>query len=130
MLLTKLIDKNTNLNKSLGSEDFITGLSDDSRKIKKGMLFAAVKGKNFDGIGFANKVINAGATAILCSKEGFKKVKNEKINLLVSKNIRLSLAHISKKFYPKQPRNVVAITGTNGKTSIAYYLNLLWKIKD
>ena len=80
MLLTKLIDKNTSLNKSLGSEDFITGLSDDSRKIKKGMLFAAVKGKNFDGIGFANKVINAGATAILCSKEGFKKVKNEIIN--------------------------------------------------
>ena len=127
MLLTKLIDKNTLLNKALSKKEFITGLSNDSRKIKKGMLFAAVKGKNYDGIFFANKVISAGAKAILCSKEELKNLQNENINILTSNNIRLSLSNLSKKFFPKQPKNVVAITGTNGKTSIAHYVNTMWK---
>lgn len=127
MLLTKLIDKNTVLNKCLGKKVYVTGLSNDSRHIKKGILFAAIKGEKYDGINFVDKVINSGASTILCSVEGYKKIKNQNINLLVSNNIRLSLSSISKKFYPKQPNNIVAITGTNGKTSIAYFLNLIWK---
>ena len=41
--------------------------------------------------------------------------------------MRLSVSLIIKKLYPNQPRNIVAITGTNGKTSIAFYLNSIWK---
>ena len=72
LLLTKLINKDISLSKSIKDNTIITGLDFDSRKIKKGMMFAAINGENNNGIDFCDKALKAGATSILCSKKDLK----------------------------------------------------------
>ena len=127
MFLTNLINKDIRLSKSIEDNPIITGLDFDSRKIKKGMMFAAINGENNNGIDFCDKALKAGATTILCSKKEINKIIKKKANILTTKNVRLAVSLIIKKMFPKQPKNIVAITGTNGKTSIAFYLKSIWK---
>ncbi len=127
MLLTNLINRDISLYKSVEDNPIITGIDFDSRKIKKGMMFAAINGKNNNGIDFCDKALKAGATSILCHKKDLNKIIKKEVNILTTKNVRLSVALIIKKMFPKQPKNIVAITGTNGKTSIAFYLKSIWK---
>ena len=89
------------------------------------MIFAAIKGNQHDGIKYTKDLIKLGINTFLCEKEQTKNIDNKNINLLISKNVILALAKISKKFYPKQPKNITAITGTNGKTSVAHYINYI-----
>ena len=91
------------------------------------MIFVAVEGVREKGINFSDKAIEAGAKVILCHKKDSKKILKKKITILTAKDIKLSYVKISKKFFPKQPKNISAITGTNGKTSIAFYLNKIWQ---
>ena len=56
-----------------------------------------------------------------------KKIEKKAINILVSKDIRKAVGKVAKKFYPKQPKNIIAVTGTNGKTSIVDFLGKIWK---
>ena len=65
MLLTNLINRDISLYKSVEDNPIITGIDFDSRKIKKGMMFAAINGKNNNGIDFCDKALKAGATSIL-----------------------------------------------------------------
>ena len=127
MLLTKIVSKNIKLSKSIENNPRITGIDYDSRKIKKGMMFAAISGDKLDGIDFCDNALKAGAKSILCSKKDLKKIINKEANILTTNNVRLAVSFIVKKLYPKQPTNIVAITGTNGKTSIAFYLRSIWK---
>ena len=90
------------------------------------MIFAAINGENNNGIDFCDKALKAGATSILCSKKDLKKIIKKEVNILTAKNVRLSVSYIVK-IFPKQPKNITAITGTNGKTSIAFYLKSIWK---
>ena len=127
LLLTKIINRDISLSKSIESNPKITGIDFDSRKIKKGMMFAAINGKTNNGIDFCDKALKAGANSILCNRKDLKKVFKKKANILTTNNVRLSVSIIIKKLFPKQPKNIVAITGTNGKTSIAFYLKGIWK---
>ena len=72
LLLTNLINKDIRLSKSIEDNPIITGIDFDSRKIKKGMMFAAINGENNNGIDFCDKALKAGATTILCSKKDLK----------------------------------------------------------
>ena len=128
MLLTKIINRDISLSKSIENNPKITGIDFDSRKIKKGMMFAAINGKKNNGIDFCDKALKAGAKIeFLCNRKDLKKVIKKKANILTTNNVRLSVSLIIKKLFPKQPKNIVAITGTNGKTSIAFYLKSIWK---
>ena len=127
MFLSKIINKEIELLKTVENNPKVTGVDFDSRKIKKGMIFAAIEGLNDNGINFCDQAIEAGATTILCNKKDSKKIVKKKVNILISKNIRLSVSLITRKLYPNQPKNIVAITGTNGKTSIAFYLKRIWE---
>ena len=122
-----MISKDIRLSKVIESNPKITGINHDSRKIKKGMMFAAIKGEKNNGIEFCDKALKAGAGSILCNKKDLKKIIKKEANILTTNNVRLSVSQIIKKFFPKQPKNIVAITGTNGKTSIAFYLKGIWK---
>ena len=77
MLLTKIINKNIKLSKSIESNPKITGIDYDSRKINKGMIFAAIRGRKNHGIDFCDNALKAGANSILCSKNDFKKVNKK-----------------------------------------------------
>ncbi len=126
MLLTKLTDSNTKIYKSIGKAVNITGISSNSKKIKKGMIFAAINGHKESGISYAKDVFSFGVSTVLCEERDIKKIEKQAINILVSKNIRQSIGVIAKKFYPKQPKNIIAVTGTNGKTSIVDFLRKIW----
>jgi len=94
----------------------------DSRNILKNDLFAAIKGYETDGHLFIDKAIEMGATAILC--EDMPENLNENVTYIKVADTRVSLAECNKSFYndPSSKLNLIGVTGTNGKTSIATLL--------
>jgi murE/murF fusion protein len=96
---------------------FFSGITSNSLKIKKNYIFFAIKGNKFDGHNFIASAINKGARIIIHEKK-FCGVKNN-ILFLNTKNIRKLLAEVSYKIHHKIPKNLVAVTGTNGKSSIS-----------
>jgi len=97
----------------------ITGMSLDSRQIKKNYLFFAVKGKEFNGVDYITNAFKRGAVAIICELN--YKIKNKKIPIIKVKNINKTITESCKAFYKVKPKNIIAITGTNGKSSVAEF---------
>ena len=101
-----------------------TGLCFDSSKCKKGNIFFSIKGTLIDGNKFIGDAIQNGACTIISSQkfEGFKK----KVLYINSLNVRKSLSEVAYAIYKDKPRNIIAVTGTNGKSSIAdFYFQIL-----
>jgi MurE/MurF fusion protein len=113
MLLKNLINNIPEEKKKVS----ITGLSTNSKEIKKGYIFFAIKGNNSNGEKFIKEAINRGASVIVCSSN-FKN-KNNKTLIVKRKNIRNFVSEVSSRFYKLKPKNIIAVTGTNGKTSVA-----------
>ena len=102
----------------------ITGLTADSRLVAPGMLFVALSGTKADGMAFAGEAAARGATAILA--EDNAKADALSVPVLRSREPRQALAHLAARFYAAQPETVAAVTGTNGKTSVAAFLRQIW----
>ena len=113
MLLKKLI-KNISGNKK---DIFISGLATNSNEVKKNYIFFAIKGNKVNGEKFITKAIQKGASVIVCSRAC--KIKNKNILIIKTSKIRHLLSNVASKFYPSKPKNILAVTGTNGKTSVA-----------
>ena len=113
MLLKKLIKNLPKETKNIK----IKGLALNSRKVKKGFIFFAIRGNKFNGEKFIYEAIKNGAAVIICSKNC--RYQNKKIPIIKTSNIRYFLSEISSKFYSLKPKNIIAVTGTNGKTSVA-----------
>ncbi|MCR9080148.1 MAG: UDP-N-acetylmuramoyl-L-alanyl-D-glutamate--2,6-diaminopimelate ligase [Hyphomonadaceae bacterium] len=103
-------------------ETAITGLTADSRRVEPGFVFAAMQGVVTDGRKFIASAIEAGAVAVL--GEDLPPVEGA-IAVNVD-NARLALAESSARFYAQQPETVVAVTGTNGKSSTVDFLRQIW----
>ena len=97
----------------------IKGLSLDSRQIKKNYLFFATKGTKYNGEDYIFSAIRKGACAVVCDINC--KVSNVKIPIIKVKNIKKTLTEACKTFYRAKPKNIIAITGTNGKSSVAEF---------
>ena len=124
MLLKNLID---NLNPKIGNKR-IRGISTDSRKIQKGDLFISIKGNKFDGNKFIDQAISKGAKVIVYS--GLIKKKYNNIILIKTKDTRRKLAEISSKYFKKKPKNIIAVTGTNGKTSVSDFFHQIFTLNN
>jgi len=98
------------------NEIVIKDLALDSRKVKNGDLFFALKGSKQNGNKFIKHAIKRGARAIICSKKNG--IRKTKIPIIKVKNVREHLANTSKKFYKKKQKNIIAITETNRKSSV------------
>ena len=112
-----------NINKNY-KNFFFSGISSESTKIKKDHIFFAIKGNVIDGNKFIPIAIKKGSKIIVTEK----KVKEFKKGVLFihSKNVRKLLADTVFKIYNKIPKNIIAITGTNGKSSVAdFYYQIL-----
>ncbi|MBD1141012.1 UDP-N-acetylmuramoyl-L-alanyl-D-glutamate--2,6-diaminopimelate ligase [Pelagibacterales bacterium SAG-MED39] len=107
-----------NLNKKY-NDVFFSGISFDSSKVKKDNIFFAIKGNKFDGNKYINKAIKKGANVIITEKKITQKKEN--IVFLHSPNVRKLLAEVSYKFINKRITKLIAVTGTNGKSSIAEF---------
>ena len=110
-----------------GNDPVINKIVFDSRQAEPGCLFAALKGGSVHGANFVEAVLDAGASAILTDEEGELILKGSKIDaLVVEKDARRAFAKAVSLFMEKQPETIVAITGTNGKTSVATFCRQLW----
>src|SRR5210317_1981378 len=109
---------------SIHKKFFFSGISFDSSKIKKNNIFFAIKGNKIDGNDFISSAISNGAKIVVTEKK-INGLKNG-ILFIHSNNIRKLLAEISFKINNKIPNNIIAVTGTNGKSSIAdFYYQIL-----
>ena len=95
----------------------VKGIAFDSRKVKRGYIFFAIKGNKTSGIKFVNEALLKGASVIISDKK--IKYRNYKTPFFLVKNARKTLTEASSNFYKKKPRNIIAVTGTNGKSSVA-----------
>ncbi|MEQ1866778.1 MAG: UDP-N-acetylmuramoyl-L-alanyl-D-glutamate--2,6-diaminopimelate ligase [Micropepsaceae bacterium] len=108
-----------------GADPEITGVTADSRAVKPGFLFAALPGTKADGGAFVQDAIAKGAGAVL-GGEALRFQIDERCVGVIDQNPRQRLAQIAARFYEKQPRTIVAVTGTNGKTSVASFVRQIW----
>ncbi len=104
----------------------IAGLTADSREVRPGFLFAALSGSATDGARFIGDAIARGAAALLVG-EGLPVESSEGLAVIVEPNPRKRLAQMAARFYGAQPATVAAVTGTNGKTSVASFLREIWE---
>jgi len=103
------------LKKDLPHDPMIVGITADSRKVEPGWLFAALPGATSDGKAFVPQALARGAAAVLSSGE-FPDVSAPVVRVHDPRRV---YALAAATFYGRQPKVVVAVTGTNGKTSVA-----------
>jgi UDP-N-acetylmuramoyl-L-alanyl-D-glutamate--2,6-diaminopimelate ligase len=98
----------------------ITGIAYDSRRVKPGFLFVALKGEKVDGSSFVEKAVAAGAEAIVSETSEFK---TRATNIMVA-DARLALADLGAAFFqhPARALKIAGVTGTNGKTTTAFLI--------
>ena len=106
----------------------IGGVTEDSRKAGPGMLFAALPGTRADGRAFIADAVARGAAAVLAPPGTDWPAAVPPRPLIIAKEPRRALARIASALAGRQPRMVVAVTGTNGKTSTAEFLRQIWRM--
>ena len=127
MLLKDLITKNKvteNLFKDLNEDTLVhqvKGITSNSKEVSKDYIFVAIKGERFDGTTFISEAEKNGAFLIIaeefCTKNIFSVKKG---------TARYVYAILLATFYNKQPKEIVGVTGTNGKTSTVEFCRQLW----
>lgn len=105
----------------------VSGIALDSRKVRQGYVFAAVPGVKMDGRTFIGEAVKRGAVAVLTSTLPDDMPKPS-VPVLSSANMRCSLALMAARFHAPQPEWVVAVTGTDGKTSTAHFYQQMWRL--
>ena len=100
----------------------ISGVNIDSRKIREGHLFVAMRGTQVDGHKFIDKALKSGAKAVLC--EEFPQDKKDGICYILVDSTEDAVGKVATLFYgdPSKHLKLVGVTGTNGKTTIATLL--------
>jgi len=103
----------------------VTRISADSRTVKPGFLFAAVRGTKSDGLTFVPQAVSQGAVAVLAECDQAAPPALD-VALVSVPNVRRALALAAARFYPRQPATIAAVTGTSGKTSVASFTRQIW----
>ncbi len=114
-----------------GGDVAVTGLSVDSRLVKPGHLFAALPGTAAHGAAFLPVALERGAVAVLTDRAGEEMARpllaGTPVALVVVEDARLALACAAALFFGAQPATMAAVTGTNGKTSVASFTRMIWQ---
>jgi len=114
-----------------GAEARVTDIAIDSRKVGPGTLFAALPGTQVHGARFVETALAEGAVAILTDREGAAMASGalagSQAALIVTEDARATLAHAAALWFGPGPETVVAVTGTNGKTSVASFTRQIWE---
>lgn len=113
-----------------GRDPQISGLTLDSRAVAKGDLFAALPGAARHGAEFIPLALERGAAAILTDAAGVRLAESALAGgsaaLVVAEDARETLARTAALWFGAQPETMVAVTGTNGKTSVATFTRQIW----
>ncbi len=115
-----------------GRETRVTGLCVDSRELKDGHLFAALPGARVHGGEFIQYALRMGAGAVLTDREGARIARDELVGsdaaLVIAEDPRQALAYAAALWFERQPDTMAAVTGTNGKTSVATFTRQIWSL--
>jgi len=106
------------------SDSEVTGFAIDHRKVAKGSVFGAFKGAVFNGEDFIGDAVERGAVAVVARAEAVVPA----VPHLSSGEPRRLFAELASRFYGPYPETVVAVTGTNGKTSTVEMTRQLWRM--
>ena len=113
-----------------GRDPALSGLTADSRAVRAGMLFAALPGTSVHGATFIGAALEQGAAAVLTDTAGAKlaveALAETDVALVVVEDSRAALACAAALWFGAQPEVMVAVTGTNGKTSVATFTRQIW----
>ena len=112
-----------------GADVAVTGLSLDSRSVRAGHLFAALPGSRVHGAAYLETALRAGASAVLTDREGASIAApflTDKTALVLAEDPRAAFASAAALWFGAQPPTMVAVTGTNGKTSVASFTRQIW----
>ncbi|MCB9948936.1 MAG: UDP-N-acetylmuramoyl-L-alanyl-D-glutamate--2,6-diaminopimelate ligase [Rhodospirillaceae bacterium] len=105
----------------------IAGLTADSREVRPGFLFAALPGARADGRAFIAEAVQRGAVAVLAPEGTGLPGGIAGVRLVTDREPRRRFARLAADFYPDQPATIGAVTGTNGKTSVARFTQQIWQ---
>ncbi|PTE13022.1 UDP-N-acetylmuramoyl-L-alanyl-D-glutamate--2,6-diaminopimelate ligase [Pseudogemmobacter blasticus] len=113
-----------------GRNPVLSGVTSDSRAVRQGVLFAALPGSARHGADFIPQALAAGAAAILTDPMGAI-IASDALGLsdaalVVANDPREALAYSAALWFGAQPETMVAVTGTNGKTSVATFTRQIW----
>ncbi len=122
MRLSQLIDPELRV---LGPDVEVAQLTADSRKVRPGALFAALRGTRADGLDHAEDALARGAVAMLGDERITRFVR--RATLVVAENPRQAFAHLAARFHPGRPRRLAAVTGTDGKSSTVAFTRDIWR---
>ncbi len=117
------------LRRDLDHDPVVTGITADSRKVGEGVLFCALPGlttgSGNDGRNYIPQALSKGASAVLAPEDTTAPEGAASVLVKVS-DVRRAYALAAKAFYGAQPKTCVAITGTNGKTSVATFCRQIY----
>ena len=115
-----------------GRDPQVTGVTLDSRAVQPGHLFAAMPGASVHGANFIPVALAAGAAAVLTDAAGAAlaapALAASGAALVVAEDPREALASAAALWFAAQPATMVAVTGTNGKTSVATFCRQIWTL--
>src|SRR5687767_10638748 len=106
------------------SDSKVTGFALDHRKVAPGNVFGAFRGSRFNGEDFIGEAVTRGAVAVVARPEALV----EDVPHLSANEPRKLFAELAARFYAPYPETIVAVTGTNGKTSTVELTRQLWRM--
>jgi UDP-N-acetylmuramoyl-L-alanyl-D-glutamate--2,6-diaminopimelate ligase len=113
-----------------GENPVVSGLEVDSRRVRAGALFAALPGSTVHGAAFIDRALAQGAVAVLTDRTGAQiagdALRAAGVALIVSDQPRETLARTAALWFGVQPATMIAVTGTNGKTSVSTFVRQIW----
>ncbi|MEO1494222.1 MAG: UDP-N-acetylmuramoyl-L-alanyl-D-glutamate--2,6-diaminopimelate ligase [Pseudomonadota bacterium] len=109
----------------------VTGIAVDSREVKDGFVFVAIPGLKLDGASFAQYAVRQRCAAVVITPEGLETARTDigdlPVPFFLTDRPRAELARLAAAFHERQPATVTAVTGTNGKTSVAHFTRQIWE---
>ena len=113
-----------------GREAQITHLTVDSREVQDGTLFFALPGSTVHGAEFIQYALRMGASAVLTDAQGAEIARDvleaSDAALIIAEDPRGALAQTASLWFGAHPQTVIAVTGTNGKTSVSTFARQIW----
>lgn len=106
------------------ADETVTGFAIDNRKVAPGTVFGAFAGERFDGEEFIPAAVAAGAVAVVARPEA----RVEGAAHIADVEPRRAFARLAAPFFAPFPETIVAVTGTNGKTSVVEMTRQLWRM--
>jgi UDP-N-acetylmuramoyl-L-alanyl-D-glutamate--2,6-diaminopimelate ligase len=121
-MLAKLVGTDVALPEAAGLL-LVAGLTADSREVEPGFVFAALPGTKVDGAKYIGQAFARGASVVIANEGSY----SGSGLVIETANPRQLFARMAARFFGKQPDLAVAVTGTNGKTSVAAFVRQIWQ---